>query len=314
MNHNLTVSISGDVATRFNSTYLMLKGYFKLLPFINYFFETPAGSELLDLKSNDTEGLKLKTLYDFLYGFFKATKFLSGEQYVTVSLMTSIWNKTVSPISIPGVNHPAWLRSACSRASLIVAKYAPFVYNCTTFACMFLDPRFIWQNMCPQLKNDNQLNSFKQIYEVRKAQFSQDVQAPEIIQEELHGSDDEYLASLQDQVVHYERDEMERYQEVVPIDMTACPLSWWKNHKSEFVVLASLARDFLAIPATSVPCERVFSLAGNIKNKKRSRLGDDSFTSLTLLKDWLEKGYDILEVRSDDEDEDVGQNIGEVVV
>ncbi|KAL0242893.1 hypothetical protein GEMRC1_005456 [Eukaryota sp. GEM-RC1] len=119
--------------------------------------------------------------------------------------------------------------------------------------------------MCPQLKNDNQLNNFKQIYEVRNVLFSQDVQAPDIIQEALHGSDDEYLASLQDQVVHYERNEMERYQEVVPIDMTACPLSWWKIHKSEFVVLAFLARDFWLFQPRLFPVNECFNFQGTLK-------------------------------------------------
>lgn len=49
-------------------------------------------------------------------------------------------------------------------------------------------------------------------------------------------------------------------------------LEWWKKNQYEYPRLSKLARRILAIPASSVPSERVFSLAGNLISKKRSRL------------------------------------------
>ena len=49
-------------------------------------------------------------------------------------------------------------------------------------------------------------------------------------------------------------------------------LEWWKKYEYSYPRLSVLAKKYLAIPASSVPSERVFSLAGNIVNKKRSRL------------------------------------------
>ena len=42
------------------------------------------------------------------------------------------------------------------------------------------------------------------------------------------------------------------------------PLVWWKNNESTFPVLSRMARDILAIPASSSEPERVFSLARNV--------------------------------------------------
>ena len=50
------------------------------------------------------------------------------------------------------------------------------------------------------------------------------------------------------------------------------PLKWWQLHQSGFPFVASLARRYLAIPATSVPSEVVFSAARLLVSKLRSSL------------------------------------------
>ena len=52
----------------------------------------------------------------------------------------------------------------------------------------------------------------------------------------------------------------------------ANPLIWWKNHATQYPVLSKLAKQFLGVPATSTPSERIFSAAGNTFTKQRNRL------------------------------------------
>ena len=46
------------------------------------------------------------------------------------------------------------------------------------------------------------------------------------------------------------------------------PLKWWENNKTSYPRLYLTAIALLPTPATSVPAECVFSLAGNIVRKK----------------------------------------------
>ena len=64
---------------------------------------------------------------------------------------------------------------------------------------------------------------------------------------------------------------------------TADPLTWWRENEARFSGLKRLARKYLAIPATSAPSERVFSLAGNICSRRRASLSPDHLDALVFL-------------------------------
>jgi len=65
--------------------------------------------------------------------------------------------------------------------------------------------------------------------------------------------------------------------------VTSDPLAWWKEHQQEYPRLSTLARRYLCITPTSVPCERVFSKGGWIVNKRRCSLSDDHISSLLFV-------------------------------
>ena len=61
------------------------------------------------------------------------------------------------------------------------------------------------------------------------------------------------------------------------------PLHWWRKNEHRFPQIALVARRVLAVPATSVPSERIFSAAGLLINKLRNRLSSDIVDKIIFL-------------------------------
>ncbi len=62
-------------------------------------------------------------------------------------------------------------------------------------------------------------------------------------------------------------------------------LNWWKMNRFEYPIMARIARDYLAIPASEVAVERTFSLGRDLLSVRRQRLNGNSMRKLMLLRD-----------------------------
>jgi len=78
-----------------------------------------------------------------------------------------------------------------------------------------------------------------------------------------------------------------RYQFESEIDEQACFLEWWKSHAGAYQSSFALARKYLTTPATTFPCEPLFSVSGNIISKKRAPLLPGNVNKLVCLNNWL---------------------------
>ncbi|CAL9703477.1 unnamed protein product [Knipowitschia caucasica] len=78
-----------------------------------------------------------------------------------------------------------------------------------------------------------------------------------------------------------------RYRAEPVLCKDECPLEWWCKHACIYNKLACLAKKYLATPATSVPCERLFSLSGHVVQKKRAALSSRNVNKLVCLSSWL---------------------------
>ena len=79
--------------------------------------------------------------------------------------------------------------------------------------------------------------------------------------------------------------ELNRYKSIPQLSTNKDPLKWWAENALKFPVLAVLALRLLAIPATSAPSERIWSLASHIITKSRTQLDGHVVADLIFLKE-----------------------------
>jgi hypothetical protein len=77
--------------------------------------------------------------------------------------------------------------------------------------------------------------------------------------------------------------EVNNFLKDTPPPLDCNPADWWKVNGRRFPRLSKLARQYLCIPATSVPSERVFSAAGLTVTRLRSRLTPEHVNMLIFL-------------------------------
>jgi hypothetical protein len=64
-------------------------------------------------------------------------------------------------------------------------------------------------------------------------------------------------------------------------------LDWWKSNSGEYPILASMAKDALVVPASTVASESAFSTGRRVISDFRSRLTPDTAEALICLQDWF---------------------------
>jgi hypothetical protein len=78
-------------------------------------------------------------------------------------------------------------------------------------------------------------------------------------------------------------------EELVREDENFEILTWWKTNSNKYPVLSAMARDFLAIPVSTVSLESAFSLSSRILSDNRSSMTPQTLEALDCGKDWLYK-------------------------
>lgn len=82
---------------------------------------------------------------------------------------------------------------------------------------------------------------------------------------------------------------LERYRTHYRHTVQECPLQlqWWSTHAGAYGELVPVAQRHLATLASTVPCERLFLMAGHIVHKKRSSLTSENVIKLVCLSNLL---------------------------
>ncbi|XP_055082535.1 E3 SUMO-protein ligase ZBED1-like isoform X2 [Periophthalmus magnuspinnatus] len=95
--------------------------------------------------------------------------------------------------------------------------------------------------------------------------------------------DSHVVAQQTSRASHSATEEIQRYLKEQHIPRCEDPLKYWESHKIQYPNLWRLAQKYLCIPASSVPCERIFSKAGELVSRRRCRLKPSTVEKLLFL-------------------------------
>jgi len=160
-------------------------------------------------------------------------------------------------------------------------------------ACL-LDPRFKKLRFVKQRTRDQVIDELKDLYEDAQFDYRQlnpitntnhVISTAENTSTKRKSILDIIYASSNEPVDSTE--EIDKYFELNEVGKETNPLEWWKLHEKRFPILASIARKYLCICATSVPSERLFSDVGNNITNKRTNLDPDLVEKMLFLREIL---------------------------
>ncbi|CAO2146641.1 unnamed protein product [Urochloa humidicola] len=291
-----------DIATRWNSTYLMLEICLNL----KRAFESLAQQDPeYAYAPSIQEWEKANVVSGFLKTFYDATKVISGSLYPTANLFFhEIWEiKIALDNGTPEAN--AELSETIEYMQRKFKRYWKLTWLQITFPVIF-DPRFKFQLAEFRLKqafgNEGEskvallkkvlLDLFMDYSQVSTGNqhTTQQVATSEVVTNAggRYADWDQHLSLNASPTIEVPS-ELENYLKkgLIPRTETLDILSWWKSNSVEYPTLSRMARDVLAVPASTVASESAFSTGRRIISDLRSRLTPKNVEALICLQDWI---------------------------
>lgn len=218
----------------------------------------------------------------------KMTRHFSGANYVTLSwVFPMVQNCLLELADIKPHTKVAKDALAILKAAL-ADRYLNMIGEAAKMS-MMLDPRFKSLSFPGIDDAEVYWNRLHELYKQEKEKDSGPAAAPAASNSNgfFHRSLMPNVQPLRDEFVCY------RGEKEIPVfiphptkegvDIPNDPLAWWEKKKDDYPIMAKLARRYLAIPATSVPSESVFSTAGRIAHERRSHLHDGALNACLII-------------------------------
>ncbi|XP_035993655.1 zinc finger BED domain-containing protein 1-like [Fundulus heteroclitus] len=270
-----------DVPTRWNSTLEMIKRLNRNHAAIKATLDQQR-HKLVMLTPPEWD--KLQRLSTLLEPCRYVTEILGGEAYISCSVVLPALRHLRQVMKV-SEEDPAYVASFKTSFMEDLASRQENSNNAWLKLATALDPRFKDLKSLPKSEREEvwtSLGGMLHEHSPRRSLLtSQDGPPKKKIHLLQMGSDSE-----SDEEAQPDRD-IHRYRAEPSINMEDCPMQWWAAHSGAHDKLARLARKYLATPASTVPCERLFSVAGHIVQKKRSALHSENVNQLVCLSNWL---------------------------
>ena len=289
--HHPKHALVQDVVTRWNSSFYMVTRVLEQQqPLCATLLETRRG----DLMPSDSEFATIECYKDVMKPLVDITEAVGAEKWVTISTIRPLLHKLLNKHLKPSLASDSQMVTALKEAifSDLSGRYTGSILGITTKAA-FLDPRFkSLLFLKPEEKRDVEFQIESEMVAIMIAEDGRRPKESEPPVKRYRGEhklmellEDVVNPTLQDQstipATERAKTELSRY---VGEDSTGKnPLQWWSEHSSRYPTLNQLALKYLCIPATSVPSERAFSIAGHIVNEKRACLLPETVNMMVFL-------------------------------
>ncbi|CAG9862308.1 unnamed protein product [Phyllotreta striolata] len=280
-----------DVKTRWNSTYYMLERFLKLAPLIGNIILSNVNAPNM-VNASDLE--ELKQVCQLLVPLEQTTKEMSGQNYITLS--------KVIPMIMCLVTQYEHFNTSVGLAENLKSAILKELYRrfgsaekCFLLAAStILDPRFknihfkdplALSSIIRHLKSE--MNSIGGEESSSSSDISPQVEKPEPVFD-LWAPHKNIAYTKKTKRRGEKFDEFTQYLSIPVRNLKDNPLEIWEEMKLVYPNLFKLAQKYLGILATSVPSERLFSKAGAIATKNRSRLTGKRLSKLLFLESFSE--------------------------
>jgi hypothetical protein len=312
-----------DVPTRWNSTFNMLETYMLIKPAIDHTISKHP-DDFTNIILDNNEIILVKELINVLKPFLYASKELQRQKepiFIYSHLIITKLHQHIKDL-IRNTEYTT-IKKGLEKGLAKLEKYFPQDYSANAYDIyafsIILDPRFKADFLQKKL-GYSAINlqfikqRFRQLFDSYSLRYKDlhlsdsqtsiseniEPQKPKSYKEQLLDQFTQDLSDDEDSIA-FNTTELDLYLAEPRASKDINVKDYWKLKEKEYRVLATLAKDFLSIMATSAPIEREFSkLADIANNKKRNRLSAKRVNQLICLKSWA--NIDIKEEDSNTEE------------
>lgn len=248
-----------------------------------------------DMIIQETEWPGLKLLRDLLAEFDElTTKSCASKTYVTVPLTILIYNKIMKTLEVflrvNRTQHPDLCQGVKAAYDKLRKYYADTdkspIYSVATAVHPFMRFQYWTDEKWGPVYERNARELVRNVWTRHYAETA--INLEDELTQPLPDSDDDDDVELRllGMTNQPKEDDLELFVSQRKLRVKVLP--WWKKHHEDYPRLALMAKDYLAIPASSAASERCFSKARTLLPYTRNRLSDPRIREQMLLDSWAD--------------------------
>ncbi len=285
-----------EVETRWNSTFLMMERMLELKEAVSLLLAHSSMKNISQLTSDTWESVQ--DAVEVLRPLYEATLELSGEKFATASKIIPLTKMLMSAYAtMMRQSSPGTVKHDLAKAVLngLNDRFAVVEDTRVLGLATLLDPRFKNRGFRSDEKKKKVLDHLQlelqesiQDTAAQKDKSEAEPTAKRAKGFQLWDKFDEEIErqSVSSSIVCTDTSQIDirNYLSLPCQPRQKNPFEWWvEEGKKLFPSMYPIAMKYLSIPATSVPSERVFSVAGEIISKKRISIAPENAKMLIFL-------------------------------